>query len=200
MGLSVLSVIQSLLLIIGGVWTFFALILRRELATRVEFSIDVQFIGVHTNYWLAEILAYVDNKGLRRHKVADFSFWVRYMTDRDSITYGDEKINYQIVFPQEIENITYKVGSETKEKRRSWLHPKAEYTYVEPGIRQRYSYVIAIPCDAKFVLVHGAFEYERGHMSVAISRALSRASKIFTAKRFFGTQDKLVQVPERKGA
>jgi hypothetical protein len=180
-----LSVIQALLLIIGGVWTFFALVLRRELAARVELSIDVPFIGVHKNYWLAEVVAYVDNKGLRRHKVVDFSFWVRYMTDRDSITYGDESINYQVVFPQEIENVCYKVQAEIKEKRRSWVHPKAEYTYVEPGIRQRYSYVIAIPCDAKFVLVHGSFEYKRG-----------RISTFFTAGRFFATQDKLVQVPE----
>lgn len=133
------SIVTTGAIVLGGAWAFVTLVLRREFSRRVEFSVDIAFVGLHRDQWLAEIIGYMENKGHVRHKVTDLTFWVRYIRVGDPAQYGDERINYQIEFP-------HMVG-EIEGRPRSFVVPRARYTFVEPGIRQRYSHVVAIPCE-----------------------------------------------------
>ena len=39
-----------------------------------EFSADIQFIGVQNGFWVAELIATVENKGKAQHRMEEFGF------------------------------------------------------------------------------------------------------------------------------
>ena len=127
----------------GGIWGFIKSIERRERHPRIEFNIELDFIGIQGNSWLAEVSALVENKGLVRHKTSKFDFIVRYIEEKDPLKWGGEKINYQVMIPKLVD-----IPDKFKDKgvtKRSFIPPKyTRGTYVEPGILQRYTYPISL--------------------------------------------------------
>ena len=160
------SVAALVVLVLGAFWGYFKWRKRREHAPRLEFTVDVNFVGLHKGQWLVEVLALVDNKGLVQHRIREFSFDLRTLDVNDPIEEGEKEINYQTRIPRKV-------------KEAAWIPRDWESTFIEPGLKTRYSYVVAVPRTAKFVLVHGKFDYGR--------------------KGLFHTSDKLVAVPESNG-
>jgi len=143
------AVATTLALVIAGIWAYIKFIYRREKEPRAEFTIDLEFVGIQGNEWLAEISANVENKGLVRHPVRNFKVVLRYLCAADKVSDGGENIKFQVVFPHSInERID-------KKERLLWKD-----TFIDPGLRYRNSYVTFVPVEATFVLLHGSFEYE----------------------------------------
>jgi hypothetical protein len=140
------SVATLVALVIGAIWAYIKFRKRREHAPRIEFLVDIGFVGTLNDEWLVEVQAFVDNKGLVRHVFRKFDFSLRCLYETDPIKEGGKEINYQTEIPHVI-------------KTGSWM---SGAHYIEPGLRTRYSYVATIPRTASFVLLHGRFEYEGG--------------------------------------
>jgi hypothetical protein len=130
-----------------GIWTIFSVWKRGEFSPRIEFKVDVNFVGIHDDQWLVELVALVDNKGMVRHEIKSFTFTVQAMMRDDKVQQGDCSINCQTLIP-------HKIGGG------SWLPKDWCSTFIEPGINTRYSHVASVPVDTEFVLIHGKFDYE----------------------------------------
>ena len=141
------NVLESLAILIGGGWAFWKFVIQREGKPKIEFAVDFNVIGTHQNEIIAEIAAVLHNKGLVREKIYDFKFDLLYLTEKDNIVDGDEKILHQIAFNKRI-------------SRQQWFPQKKwKYTFADPGIVQRYTYITHLPKDTKFVLVRSKFKY-----------------------------------------
>lgn len=135
----------------GGIWTYRRFVRTRESHPKIEFSVDVRFVLKQHGRWLAEAVAVVENKGLVRHDVVKFGFSIRYLLPTDAIEAQRGFLAY----------LPHKGGSG------SWLPEGWGNTFVEPGLRTRYSAPIAIDGDASAVLLHGKFYYPNGDWHTA---------------------------------
>jgi len=140
--------VTTIALIVGGVWAYIKFIYRRENVARAEFTIDLDFVGKQSEYWLVEISAFVENKGFTRHQVKNFKINVRYLLNNDTVVDGREDLKFQVKIP-------HSINKRIEDKER-YLYRD---TYIDPGLRYRNSYITFIPQNATFVLVFGAFEY-----------------------------------------
>lgn len=140
------SIATVVALLIGGVWTYQRFVRTRESHPKIEFSVDVTFVVKQRGNWLAEAIAVVENKGLVRHDIVTFTFDIRYLLPTDSIEPRDGFLAY----------IPHSGG------KGSWLPEGWGNTFIEPGLRTRYSCPIVIPAEASAVLIHGKFYYPDG--------------------------------------
>ena len=133
--------------IIGGIWAYFRFIRQREHSQRIEFLVDIEFVGLQDDQWLIEALAFIENKGLVNQIIKDLSFTLRYVDSDDRISDGDKEINFQANISREL-------------KKGVWVPESWEATFIEPGLKTRYGYVASVPSEASFVLIHGRFSYQ----------------------------------------
>lgn len=142
------SIATTLGIVIGGGWVLWKFVLMREHASRPEFTVGVDFVGVHDGQWLVEVWATMANKGGVVQRMSSLGFDLRILREGDAVQDGDGRILHQVKMPHKI-------------KEGSWLPPDWESTHVDPGVVTRYSHVASIPIDAKFVLVHAKFTHRR---------------------------------------
>jgi len=165
----IMAIATAIAFLFAGIWGFIKIIERRERHPRVEFNIELDFIGIQGNSWLAEISAFVQNKGLVRHKTREFDLKVRYIEENDPLKWGGEKINYQVMISKIVD-----IPEKYKDKgvtKRSFIPPKyGGGTYVEPGILQRYTHHVKIPRTASFVLINSRFVYPKQRRAASQSR------------------------------
>ncbi len=81
-----------------------------------------------------------------RHAVSQFTFSLLYLSGGATVKDGNEGIKKQIEFVPLI-------------RKRSWLRKDDVYTFVDPGVVQKYRYVTHLPGDAAFALLHSKFKY-----------------------------------------
>jgi hypothetical protein len=132
--------------VIGGIWAYVKVVSRREHAPRVDFTVDVEFVGQQRDRWLIDVRAFVNNEGLVRHSFREFSFDLRCLYEDDHLVDDDETIGGQTLVPHVL-------------KRGSWLPSHWDESFIEPGLRTRYSYVTTVPEHSSFVLLHGVLVY-----------------------------------------
>ena len=147
----IMAGLQSLATVIaiaaGGWWTYIRFVREREAVPRIQFTVAVRVIGQQASSWIVELLALVDNKGKVRHTIREFRFDLRYLNEGDQIAAGGPKIGEQVnVF--------------RKAQEGSWMPPDWGYTFIEPGVNTRYSFISSLPSTATFALLHGRFAYE----------------------------------------
>jgi hypothetical protein len=142
--LSALATIAAL--VVGGAWTYQRFVRTREANPKVEFEVSVEFVARQNGFWIAEALAFLDNKGLVRHDITNFTFSVRFLLSTDSIEAKEEFLAF----------VPHDGGSG------SWIPPDWGNTFIEPGLRTRYSALIRVPAEASAVLIHGKFYYTDG--------------------------------------
>jgi len=140
------NIFESIAILIGGGWAFWKFVIQREGKPKIEFNVDFKVIGIHQNEYVTEIIAELQNKGLVREKIYDFKFDLLYLSDKDNIVEGGDEILKQLLFNKRI-------------RRQEWFPQKWKYTFADPGIVQRYTYVTHLPIDTKFVLVRSKFKY-----------------------------------------
>lgn len=138
-------------ILIAGGWAIFRFYFRREFEPCAELDVSLIFVGRHADDWLVEVVSSVKNVGSCQLKITNFTFDLRLLDSNAVLVRGDSRISGQACIP-------------TKHWEGSWLPEDAGwiYTYVNPGITTRYSYVASIPTTAQFALVHGKFEFKVG--------------------------------------
>jgi hypothetical protein len=119
---------------------------ERAHVPRVDFRVDVRFVGSHQDAWITEILAFVDNKGLVKYATQSFTFELRALLESDPLVTGDDSIGFQTEIPHVL--VTG-----------SWIPEGWSNTFIEPGMETKYSYVTSVPKNATIVLLHGRVEY-----------------------------------------
>jgi len=137
------SIATILALIVGGIWTYRRFVRTREAFPKIEFTVDVAFVHKQAGFWVIEAIANLENKGLVRHSVTKFTFDLRYMLPSDAV---EERAPFLVVVPH-------------KACEGSWLPVDWNFTFIEPGLRTRYSCVARIPEQATMALIHGKFYY-----------------------------------------
>jgi hypothetical protein len=143
----------------AGSGFIYRFIRQRENFPRVDFAVEITFVGTHKGHWLTEITAILENKGLVRHHVKSIEFELRCLFDKDDLTEADEKARFQTMVPHVI-------------KKGSWLASRwTGGTIIDAGIRARYPYVYALPENARFLYVIGQFIYADG--------TVHKASRLF---------------------
>ena len=140
------DVITLTFLVGGGLWAWWRYRVQAEGVPRVDFSVDVQFVGVQKTDWLVEILGHVTNRGLVPQRMNSLEFEIRYLDRFDAVVYTEE-YRGQVIVP-------------TILKQGSWI-PAGNRTSMVllPGISLRYNYVYRVPRTASFVLLHGRLDY-----------------------------------------
>ena len=134
------SILSSGAIIVGGYWAYSKFIRTREGSPKITFWVELDFVSRHGNFWIAEAIAQIGNKGLVRHLMKKFTFHISYATSSDELR---EKEPSTLDFPR-----TARKGS--------WMPSE---TFVDPGVRTQYTAVILIPVEASVVLIHGKFFY-----------------------------------------
>jgi hypothetical protein len=153
------SLATFLAVVIGGVWAYVKFVRRREHAPRVDFTVEVGFVGEQREHWLVDIQAFVNNEGLVRHTFRVFDFELRCLYDEDAVLDGGDEIGGQTLIPHLL-------------RHGSWLPEGWGESFIEPGLRTRYSYVASVPRRASFVLLHGELEYGDGRVTHTAERLL----------------------------
>lgn len=130
---------------------------QRIAAPHIEFSIDCNIYGPEKDYYLAEFLLTADNKGLVQQQFEDIFLRVRGI-ERD-VGLDEWKNNEpRLAFPKELGINNVKV---VPNKIRS---PEGITTYkhffVEPGVKQVFTYITRIPSSIKYIAARAAFHYD----------------------------------------
>lgn len=165
---SLAAVVQSLLTIVaflvGGWWTYWRFVRQRDDCPKIEFNVDMKFVGIQNERCLIEATVIVKNKGLVRHRLSDFKLNVRYLLPEDRLVSGGQCINYQTDF-------THSINSDEALKSR---HVVPWNPFVDPGVTQPFVYITSIPSSATYVLLWTEFRYSN-----------TRDSKRHLAQRVF---------------
>jgi len=131
--------------IIGGIWVYWKFIRQQEKYPNIEFLADIDFIGIQDDWWVVEIIATVDNKGKTQHKMNEFKFDLNAIYTEDQVNVSP-KWGGQVNFPRLL-------------AEGSFLPEKIDFFFLDPGTKAKYSYIVRIPKQATFVILHCWFKY-----------------------------------------
>jgi hypothetical protein len=134
--------------IISGAWVLRRHYARREHDPRIQFRVNVRFVGHHGDRWVVELLAIVANRGDIPHRMSGLSINLRGLRDSDPMMAHAERFRGQLEFPHAI------VPPERGEQS---LMPEAidNRVIVYPGTSMRYMYVTSVEDSMRFLLIHG---------------------------------------------
>jgi len=139
------SVFTVLSIIVGGWWVYLKFVRAQEKYPNLEFTADINPIGIQNGMLVVELLAYIENKGKAQHKMASLDFDLNALMPGDALV-SDQRWGGQINFPAEL-------------CRGSFLPARYKYFFVDPGTKAKYSYVAGVPENAAFLLLHCYFRY-----------------------------------------
>ena len=157
------SIVQSLItplaLIAGGIWAYRRYVVEESRFPHIETSAEINFVGIHGDYWIVELRAILNNKGKVQHKIEKFGFDLNALFSDDRVS-PSPSWGGQIDFPHEIA-----CGSLLPE---SFL-----YFVIGPGVTAKYSFVTRVPKHATHVILHCWFDYcdRRGYSHTMESTA-----------------------------
>ncbi|HRL76326.1 MAG TPA: hypothetical protein PLC86_11390 [Candidatus Accumulibacter phosphatis] len=150
LGAAVQSVATVVSFVIGGIWVYMRYIRQQEKYPNIEFSADVQLIGIQDGYWIAELIATVDNKGKAQHRMSEFRFDLNGIEQGTAVGTSPEWGN-QVNFPVPI-------------AQGSFLPERYNFFFIDPGVKAKYSYIARIPTSSSFVIFHCWFKYKDTRM------------------------------------
>lgn len=148
---SVLELIQTFLtslgILVAGGWALYVFIRQRENKPRIEMSADIIFYNKIDDWWIVELVVYIENKGKIQHKMYNLDFDLFSINEGDPVNLA-EQFGNQAHFPNLIAHGSF--------KRRDML-----YFFIEPGVKGKYSYITRVPANAITVLFHAWFDYAK---------------------------------------
>lgn len=142
------DIIAALAILIGGGWTLWKFVIQRESHPKIEFRLDLRVLGKFDDRILVETVAIVENKGLVRHYINDFSFDLLYLQEGDQLKVGDEKINGQVLFQKEI-------------SKKYWIPKQWYYSFIDSQVTQEYTFITSLPSNAEYALLYAQFHYPK---------------------------------------
>ncbi|MCG7549324.1 hypothetical protein [Pseudoalteromonas sp. Of7M-16] len=144
---SLIKSVSLLLGVIGGLFAIYKFYRRDEHFPRVQFDVEINFVGKEDDKHVVEIVAYLDNKGVVPIKLTELEFSLRGLKSGEPLEEGDNKINKQLKLPHKI-------------KDAPWIADMWEHTFVYPGVRTRYTHAAIVDDKYNYLLVRGLFIYE----------------------------------------
>jgi len=138
----------ALALIVGGIWSYRKFVLQQEKYPHIETSADINFIGKHKEYWVIEIIAWVENKGTAQHRMSAFDFDLYHLLADDTLE-EDARFGGQVAFPH-------------CTKKGSLIPTRYSLFFVDPGVKAKYSYITKVPAEATMLIFHWSFKYADG--------------------------------------
>jgi len=154
------SIATCIAFAVGGWWTYKRFGVEREGVPRVEFTVDVRFVGTHGDHVVLELIANVTNKGKVRHEIRDFKYELLYINADDELPLRRSSLGHEIDYSR--------VAASG-----SWLSPGFEYTFVEPGTAVKYSNSAAVPRAASLVLLAGRFVFTHANEAYTAETVVS---------------------------
>ncbi len=145
------STATALAVIVGGAWAYFRFRRQRENFPFIDFTADIKFHKKLGAWWIVELITHIENKGKVQHKLDYFMFDLYALNASDEIETNDE-IGGQVFFPNKL------VES-------SFLPKKNKYFFIEPGSKNKYSYITRVPIEAEVIILHSWFNYLDGKHS-----------------------------------
>lgn len=145
LALIVQSLVTATALIIGGIWAYRRYVVEENRFPHLETSAEIDFVGLHGDYWIVELRAVLNNKGKVQHKIEKFGFDLKALFSGDSVNASSEW-GGQIGFPHEI-------------AKGSLLPESFAYFAIGPGVTAKYSFVTCVPKHATHVILHCWFDY-----------------------------------------
>lgn len=133
-------------IIIGGTWTLLKFGINREKYAKIEFNLDLMFLNKVSGQQIIELVAIVQNKGLVRQKIKEWTFDLLFITDNDPVEITDPIINFQVKFKKAI-------------SKRGWVPDNWGYTFIDGGTTQQYTYLTIMPENAKLLIINSRFIY-----------------------------------------
>jgi hypothetical protein len=144
------AIVQALGIAAAGVWVLWRLGRERVDAPQIAFSVDTKLHGPSQNQFVAEHVFTFENKGKTRVEIGRISILVRGIKADEDIHACKGK-EPRLFFTHELVNDQH------------FLPAKYGHVFFEPGIKQEYRYISAVPADMIFLLVHGTFRYAAGN-------------------------------------
>lgn len=141
----------TIAIIAGGIWAYFRFKRQRENHALIDFNVDIVFHAKIKDWWIVELIAYVENKGKVQHKIELFDFELASLNSIDGIEV-DKAHREQLLFPNIVRHNSFKPK-------------KFKYFFIAPGLKNSYSYVTQVPANAEVLLLHSWFDYLDGKHS-----------------------------------
>jgi hypothetical protein len=140
---SIQALVTALSFIVGGFWVYRRYIRQQERYPNIEFSADINFIGTQENWWIVELIGTIENKGKAQHRMKEFNFDLKAIFPDDPID-TSEKLRGQVDFPHQV-------------TEGSFLPHLQGGFFIDPGLKEKYSYITRVPKDATFLIFHTWF-------------------------------------------
>ena len=120
---------------------------ERTCKPHIEFGIDCDFYGPENGYYLTEFLLGAYNKGVTLHRFPSILLRVRGIKSDQAPEYwlGREP---RVEFPEKVIDNAEIIPRDYN------------YFFVEPGVKQTFTYVTRIPSSIKYILVQAKFKYD----------------------------------------
>src|SRR5918992_2452229 len=115
--------------------------LERGFVPRIEYDIQCRFYGPEENEYLTEIHVIVNNRGNLRRKYKSMRIRVRGIERGSALSFWPGR-GGRLQFP------TLLLNDDFIEQGRGWFY------FVEPGVRQVFTYVTKTPERVKYIAVH----------------------------------------------
>ena len=141
------SIATIIALIAAAGWAILHFTQRREGHPYVEFTAEIRFVRKHDQWWIVELIAWVENKGKVQHLIDNFAFDLHALFVDDEVEQSAE-LNGQVYFPHQI------AGS-------PFMPTGFGQTFVDPGVKAHYSHVTCVPESATTLIMHAWFDYGR---------------------------------------
>ena len=140
------SILTTLSFLVGAIWLLWRFVLAQERYPNIEFTADINPIGIQGGVLIVELIAYVENKGKAQHKMDRFGFDLNALMP-GQVAGSDPRWGGQIDFPTEV-------------AKGSFLPAQMKYFFVDPGTRAKFSYVAGVREDTQFLILHCKFNYK----------------------------------------
>jgi flagellar biogenesis protein FliO len=79
------SFLKCLAILIAGLWVIFKFIINRDHSPKIQFELDIIFLGRQDDKILIEVVAKLLNKGKVRHVFDEFNFDIYTLNKEDKL-------------------------------------------------------------------------------------------------------------------
>jgi len=169
----VAAVLGGLALLVGGLWAFTKYVVERGVLPPVELSIESRVVGIQDGQQIIEVLPQIRNVGTTTVIVTALSVRLLYLLRDDPVTVEVDAQTSRFGRVRFTRSVSKELSADQVKRMPITPHD----TFVQPGVKQVYTVVTAVPDDATFLLLHCQFEYAQRptkvqNLTVALSRRL----------------------------
>jgi len=141
------NILETIAILGAATWTIFRFGIFRERFAKIEFNLDCRYIGSTKDGHIIELLAVIENKGLVRQLIKEWTFDLLLFKESEILDETEASINYQVKFP------------EKKISKRPWVPTSWYTTFIDSGTKQVYPYTTSIPHKTQFITLYSRFIY-----------------------------------------